>query len=138
MLKERSSASFSRVKVTAPFSVMPQADTTLAPSAARACSTSGPGMGAPAHRKVLSVGTPCPVSATVRARSVRKGVEAMVKVAPSDCTRAMACFGSQMSCSTTRACSMMGIIRPYMKPVWCAMGDAISTTSSAPSARRCA
>ena len=26
----------------------------------------------------------------------------------------------------------MGIIRPYMKPVWCAIGEAISTTSSLP------
>ena len=58
---------------------MPQADTILVPRTLRACSTSGPGIGAPAHRKVRRVGTAWPVSATVRARSVRNGVEAIVK-----------------------------------------------------------
>ena len=58
----------------------------------RACSTSGPGMGAPAHRKVRSVGTAWPVSVTVRARSVRKGVEAIVKLQP--CSRISAATSS--------------------------------------------
>ncbi|MCY1525199.1 hypothetical protein D9M68_601710 [compost metagenome] len=135
---ERSSSSSSRVSVTAPFSVMPQADTILAPSAWRACSTSAPGMGAPAQRKARSVGTAVPDSATVFDRSERKGVDAMVKLTPSALIDAMACFGSQMSCSTTEACNTMGIMSPYMKPVWCAMGEAMSTTSPAPRPRRCA
>jgi hypothetical protein len=33
---------------------------------------------------------------------------------------------------------MIGIISPYMKPVWCAMGEAMSTTSSVPRPSRCA
>jgi hypothetical protein len=33
---------------------------------------------------------------------------------------------------------MIGIIRPYMKPVWCAIGEAISTTSSAAQCMRSA
>ena len=51
-----------------------------------------------------SVGTPRPVSATTCVRSVRNGVEAMVKVAPlarGSAPRALA--GSQMSCSTALA-----------------------------------
>ena len=43
--------------VTAPFSVMPQADTILVPKTLRACSTNGPGIGAPAHKNVRKVGT---------------------------------------------------------------------------------
>ncbi len=43
-----------------------------------------------------------------------------------------------MSSSTALARSMMGIISPYMKPVWCAMGEAMSTTSFAPRCRRSA
>ena len=48
------------------------------------------------------------------------------------------CLESRGDAFTTLARSMMGIISPYMKPVWCAIGEAISTTSSAPSAIRCA
>jgi hypothetical protein len=81
---ERSSSSSSRVRVTAPFSVMPQAETILAPRAWRACSTSGPGIGAPAHRKLRSVGTGVALSSTALDRSLRNGVEAMVKVSPRD------------------------------------------------------
>jgi hypothetical protein len=40
--------------------------------------------------------------------------------------------GSQTSWSTTRARNMIGIIKPYMKPVWWAMGEAIRTISSFP------
>ena len=57
---------------------MPQAEMILVPIAWRACSTKGPGIGAPAQRNVRRLGTPRPDSATVLARSVRKGVEAMV------------------------------------------------------------
>ena len=138
VLNERSSSSSSRVSVTAPFSVMPQAETIFAPSAFRACSTNGPGMGAPAHKKVRRLGTATPVSVTVRARSVRNGVEAMVKLAFSALMSAMALPGSHTSCSTALACSRMGMMSPYMKPVWCAMGEAIRITSSAPRCRRSA
>jgi len=86
----------------------------------------------------LSVGTGVLLSTTALVRSVRKGVDAMVKLAFSLLMTSTAFLGSQMSCSTALALSMMGIIRPYMKPVWCAMGEAISTTSSASSCRRCA
>ena len=55
-----------------------------------------------------------------------------MKVAPSARISPTARAGSQMSCSTARARSTTGIIRPYMNPVWCAIGEAISTTSSAP------
>ena len=95
-------------------------------------------MGAPAHRKVRSVGTPVPSSWTTRVRSVRKGVEAIVKLTPSSRIRAIARRGSQTSCSTELARSITGIMRPYMKPVWWAIGEAISTTSDSPSASRCA
>ena len=61
---------------------MPQAETILAPRPARARSTSGPGIGAPAHRNVLNDGTP-PACVAALVRSVRNGVDAMVKVAPS-------------------------------------------------------
>ena len=117
---------------------MPQADTTLAPNAARACSTRGPGIGAPAHRKVLRLGTGWPLSATFLARSVRKGVDAIVNVTCSSRINSIALRGAHTSSSTALARSMMGIIRPYMKPVWCAMGEAISTTSFSPSAMRSA
>ena len=86
----------------------------------------------------MSVGTGVLFSVTARVRSVRNGVEAMVKLAFSALMTSIAFLGSQMSCSTALALSMMGIIRPYMKPVWCAMGEAISTTSSEPSFRRSA
>ncbi|MNN62360.1 hypothetical protein D3C81_1776560 [compost metagenome] len=82
------------------------------------------------------LGTAAPDSATTRARSVRKGVEPMVKVTPSSRISAAARAGSQMSCSTACAPSTTGIIRPYMKPVWCAIGDAISTTSPPPRCSR--
>ncbi len=93
-------------------------------------------MGAPAHRKVRKVGTRVLPSATFLARSLRNGVEAIVKVTPSLRISSMAFFGSQTSCSTTLARSTMGIISPYMKPVWCAIGEAIRTTSLLPSCRR--
>ena len=54
---------------------------------------------------------------------------------PSPRISSTAFFGSQTSCSTALARSMIGIISPYMKPVWCAIGEAISTTSSLPSAQ---
>ena len=81
VVKARISSSSGLISVTAPFSVIPQAETILAPSVPRACSTSGPGIGAPAHKKILRLGTP-PVSDTARVRSVRKGVDAIVKVTP--------------------------------------------------------
>ncbi len=115
---------------------MPQADTMLAPSVARARSTSAPGIGAPAHRNVRRLGTGCSESATVRARSVRNGVDPMVKVTPASRISLAACTGSQMSCSTACAPSTTGIISPYMKPVWWAIGEAISTTSSVPRCSR--
>ena len=93
-------------------------------------------MGAPAHKKVRSVGTAWPDSATFLARSVRKGVDAMVKVQPSARIRSIALSGSHMSSKTADSCNMMGIIKPYMKPVWCAMGEAMSTMSSALSFKR--
>ena len=61
-----------------------------------------------------------------------------MKLTPSVRIRSIAFFGSHTSCSTTLARSMIGIIRPYMKPVWCAIGDAISTTSSCVRSRRSA
>ena len=45
-------------------------------------------------------------------------------------------FGSQTSISTALAFSMTGIMSPYMKPVWCAMGEAMSTTSDSVSCKR--
>ena len=62
----------------------------------------------------------------------------MVKLTRSLRISSSARAGSQMSCSTTLALSMIGIMSPYMKPVWCAIGEAISTTSSAPRRSRCA
>jgi len=60
----------------------------------------------------------------------------MVNVTRSPRMSSMAFLGSQMSCSTALALSMMGIISPYMKPVWCAMGEAMRITSSASRCRR--
>ena len=88
---------------------MPQAETIFAPSPARACSTRGPGIGAPAQRKVLRLGTASPLSITVRVRSVRNGVEAIVKVARSVRISSEALIGSQMSSSTALALSTIGI-----------------------------
>ena len=138
VVKARISSSSSLIRVTAPFSVMPQAETILTPSVLRACSTSGPGIGAPAHRKVLRLGTPLPVSDNARVRSARKGVDAIVKVTPSWRMSSVAFAGSQTSCRRTLARSMIGIIRPYMKPVWWAKGEAMRTISFFPSLRRSA
>ena len=124
--------------MTAPFSVIPHAETIFAPSEARACSTSGPGIGAPAHRKMRRLGIDLPDWVTARERSVRKGVDAIVKVAPDSRITSTARPGSQTSSSTALASSTIGIIRPYMKPVWCAIGEAISTMSSRPSRSRAA
>ena len=70
------------VVVMAPFSLMPHADTIVVPSIGCARSTSGPGIGAPAHKNVVRLGTPVPAVATVSVRSARNGVDAMVKVEP--------------------------------------------------------
>ena len=74
-------------------------------------------MGAPAHKKVRKVGTALPDSCTFLARSERNGVEAMVKVAPSWRIKSIARSGSHTSKITALDLSMMGIIKPYMKPV---------------------
>ena len=109
---------------------MPQADTIFVPSTLRACSTSAPGIGAPAHRNVFRLGTGVSASCTVFVRSARKGVEAIVKLAPCWRISSTAFLGSQTSSSTALARNAIGIISPYMKPVWCAIGEAIRITSS--------
>ena len=62
----------------------------------------------------------------------------MVKVQPSCRTSCAAVAAFHTSSSTAVAPNITGIISPYMKPVWCAMGEAISTTSFSPSAMRSA
>ena len=104
----------------------------LAPSVFVARSTSTRGMGAPAARKIRRLETSHPPWPTVSVRSVRNGVDAMVKVTRSAAIAAAARLGSHTSCRTAVAPSRTGIISPYMNPVWCAMGEAISTTSSLP------
>ena len=105
------------VVVTSPFSVMPHADTIFAPSTLRACSTTGPGIGAPAQRNARSVGTVSPLAATALVRSARNGVDAIVNVTSYVRIRRTAVAGSHTSSMTALAPSRIGIIRPYMKPV---------------------
>ncbi|MDT4858033.1 hypothetical protein FQZ97_924800 [compost metagenome] len=66
--------------VTAPFSVMPQAETMRAFTELPAFSTRAPGMGAPAATKTLSEASASRCCGATSTRSARKGVEAMVKV----------------------------------------------------------
>lgn len=58
-----------------------------------------------------------PVSSTALVRSIRNGVEAMVKVTASEAISRAAISRSQLSISTIRAPSMTGIRKPYMNPV---------------------
>ncbi len=103
--------------VMQPISVMPQPDSTCAPSRAVARSTSALGIGAPADRKMRKRERSCSASAGRSARSARKGVEAIVKVAPVAAMLAAASAGTQMSRSTAVTPSMIGSMMPYMKPV---------------------
>src|SRR5690606_17046629 len=99
LLMDRSSGSCGSVRVTAPFSLIPQAEIILTPIACRACSTRGPGMGAPAQTNVRKVDTVCPDCCTYLDRSVRKGVEAMVKLTPYSRINCTAFSGCQISCN---------------------------------------
>ena len=78
-----SSESSTRVVVTAPFSDIPQADSTAAPRARRALATSGRGIGAPAETKIRKDGVVVPVAMQKSARSLRNGVAPIVNVARS-------------------------------------------------------
>jgi hypothetical protein len=73
-----SSGSSGAVVVTAPFSVMPQPDSTAAPSRSRAERTSARGIGAPADRKTRNDWRFQRPLAASSVRSLRNGVEAMV------------------------------------------------------------
>ncbi|MOA23747.1 hypothetical protein D3C78_1443890 [compost metagenome] len=100
----RSAGSSGKVVVTAPFSVMPQAETICVFTTDPARSTSALGIGAPAARKVRSEVSASGCCGAISIRSARKGVEAMVKVGRSALATRTAKHGSQTSCSTARHC----------------------------------
>ncbi|MCY1443781.1 hypothetical protein D9M71_602140 [compost metagenome] len=66
--------------VTAPFSVMPQAEMILVSTEVPAFSTRALGMGAPAATNTFSEARSSRCCGAISIRSARKGVEAMVKV----------------------------------------------------------
>ncbi|MNC32536.1 hypothetical protein D3C75_808960 [compost metagenome] len=85
--------------VTAPFSVMPQAEMIRVPCITPAAfSTRAPGIGAPAEMKVVSEASCSRSSRAMSTRSARKGVEPRVRLQPSSATTRAANAGSQTSC----------------------------------------
>ncbi|MEA3220798.1 MAG: hypothetical protein OZX49_01913 [Immundisolibacter sp.] len=92
--------------------------------------TSTRGMGAPAQtnwRRRQSAGAGALGALT---RSARNGVAPMEKLTRSAWMVSQARVASHRSCRMTRVPSTSGIIRPYMKPVWWASGEAMKHTSS--------
>ncbi|MOA25092.1 hypothetical protein D3C78_1457990 [compost metagenome] len=84
--------------VTAPFSVMPQAEMTLVPCITLAAfSTRAPGIGAPAEMKVFRLASCSRSSRAMSTRSARNGVEPRVRLHPSSATTFAANGGSQTS-----------------------------------------
>ena len=100
----RSAPSSGRVTVTAPFSVMPQAEMICALTALPAFSTRASGIGAPAATKMRSEASASRWLGAISIRSARKGVEAMVKVGFSAAATLTAYNGSQVSCNTAVVC----------------------------------
>jgi hypothetical protein len=101
------------VTVTAPFSVMPQAEHRRIPRMLAARSMRTGGIGAPAQLNLLKPGVVGSPASTALHRSATKGVEAMLKVTPSAQAIWSARRASQISCNTVVALRISGSMARY-------------------------
>jgi hypothetical protein len=133
-----SSGSSGLAVVTAPFSLIPQAEMIEALSVSCARDTRARGIGAPAETKTLSDGVAVPVSMQCSVSPERNGVAPIVQVAFSSLICRAISSGVNTSCRIAVAPSMAGKTSPYMKPSWCPMGEGMWMMSCSPICRRSA